>query len=73
MALNSLCKRAREMRPDAPGCCKYYKNLEDGITPNGADWDQDDIEDLHKLGEKHKICPYYMQKNRAQYSDSHAI
>jgi regulator of telomere elongation helicase 1 len=32
-----------------------------------------DIEDLHKLGEKHKICPYYMQKNRAQYSDFNAL
>ena len=69
MALNSLCKRAREMRPDNPGCCKFFKNLEDGITPNGTDWNQDDIEDLHLLGEKHKICPYYLQKNRAQYSD----
>ena len=69
MALNSLCKRARELRPDTNGSCNFYHNVKENITPDGSTWTQDDIEDLHALGLKHKICPYYMQKNRAQYSD----
>ena len=69
MALNSLCKRSRELRAESAGSCKYYRNIAEGITPNGIDWTQDDIEDLHKLGKKHLICPYYMQKNRAIHSD----
>jgi len=28
-----------------------------------------DIEDLHKLGNKVQICPYFLQKERAQFSD----
>lgn len=52
MALNSLCKKARDLKTDSPGCCMYFKNIEDHITPNGTDWTQDDIEDLHHLGVK---------------------
>ena len=33
------------------------------------DWNQDDIEDLHKMGTHHKVCPYYLQKNRAEFAD----
>ena len=28
-----------------------------------------DIEDLHKLGRKHQVCPYYLQKNRVEFAD----
>ena len=62
MTLNSMCKKARElsMRADSPGSCQYYKNTGENLTPNGHDWNQDDIEDLHKMGLYHKVCPYYM-------------
>ena len=71
MLLNSLCKKARDLsaRADNPGGCPYFKNAEENITPNGKDWNQDDIEDLHRMGRYNKVCPYYLQKNRAEYAD----
>ena len=32
-------------------------------------WDPIDIEELHKLGEKHKFCPYYLNRMRAEAAD----
>ena len=68
MALNSLCKKVRETR-NGPGCCNFYKNTGDSVTPRGLQWDINDVEDLHKLGKAHVICPYYLQKSRIQFSD----
>ena len=32
-------------------------------------WDPIDIEELHKLGEQHKFCPYYLNRMRAETAD----
>lgn len=44
--------------------------MKDSLTPNDFPWSQaQDIEDLHKLGKKHKVCPYFLQKNRVEFAD----
>ena len=32
-------------------------------------WEPQDIEDLHKLAEKHQFCPYYGSRDRAAAAD----
>ena len=38
MALNSLCKRARELRTESPGSCAFFRNIDENITPDGTSW-----------------------------------
>jgi regulator of telomere elongation helicase 1 len=69
MSLNSMCKKVRDARKDSAHCCKFYRNTNDSVIPNGSKWDISDIEDMHKLGKQHVACPYYLQKIRVQFSD----
>ena len=51
MSLTAQCKKARETRRGSSGCCEYYKNVKDSLTPEDFPWKgAQDIEDLHKLG-----------------------
>ena len=44
--------------------------MKDQLIPNGFTWDKSqDIEDLHRLGRKTYVCPYYLQKNRVEFAD----
>jgi regulator of telomere elongation helicase 1 len=61
-ALNAACKSAKK----AISPCIYYKNKDVG---NRMSWDVADIEELHKLSERHKFCPYYSQKERVAAAD----
>ena len=70
MSLTASCKKARETRRGKSGCCEYYKNVQDSLTPNAFPWTQaQDIEDLHRIGKSHKVCPYFLQKNRVEFAD----
>jgi len=71
MALNGQCKKLRaSARPQVKGSgCQFFKNVKDSVIPNGAKWETQDIEDLHKMGRVHSVCPYYLQKNRVQFAD----
>ena len=41
----------------------------ESVQPKGLKWNITDVEDLHKLGKAHVVCPYYLQKSRIQFSD----
>jgi regulator of telomere elongation helicase 1 len=64
-----MCKKVRDARKDSSCSCKFYKNTGESVIPNDTKWEISDIEDLHKIGKSHIICPYYLQKTRVQYSD----
>ncbi|CAH1774290.1 unnamed protein product [Owenia fusiformis] len=42
--------------------CHFYNNLENGKLQKDYQANVVDIEDLVTLGEKHKVCPYYMAR-----------
>ena len=68
MSLTAQCKKARDARKS--GGCQYYTHVKDMLTPNAFPWNKaQDIEDLHRLGKKHYVCPYFMQKNRVEFAD----
>lgn len=69
LSLNSMCKKVRDARKDSSCSCKFFKNTGESVIPNDTKWDISDIEDLHKIGKAHVICPYYLQKTRVQFSD----
>jgi Rad3-related DNA helicase len=64
-----MCKKVRDARKGDACSCRFYKNTGDKLTPQGAPWSISDIEDLHALGKKHTVCPYYLQKTRVQCAD----
>ena len=60
-ALNSLCKKSRELPSSDPGHCTFFKNTGESVGAGAhADWGLQDIEDLHAFGIQHKLCPYYL-------------
>ena len=40
MSLTAQCKKARETRRRERGCCEYYKNVQDDLTPMDFPWTQ---------------------------------
>ncbi len=64
LSLNSMCKKVRDARKDSSCSCKFYKNTGESVIPNETKWEISDIEDLHKIGKSHIVCPYYLQKTR---------
>lgn len=66
--MNAACKKLRQSKSSV-SCC-YYQNVGDLLTPNNFGWDKaQDIENLHELGQKHKVCPYFLQRNRTEFAD----
>jgi len=57
-ALNAACRNAQK----AINPCVYFKNRD---KVRNMDWNVSDIEELHKLAERHEFCPYYGNKERA--------
>lgn len=68
VVLNSQCKKARQSTAAYTGC-SYYKKLITKKNNNEIPFEVFDIEDLHKLGNESKICPYYLQKQRVAEAD----
>lgn len=61
--LNTACKKAaRGLDP-----CMYFKNREFAKTT--MTWDPLDIEELHEVGKRATICPYYANKDRLTGAD----
>lgn len=61
--LNNACKKAqRGLDP-----CAYYKNRE--FAKQSMTWDPLDIEELHEVGKKGMICPYFANKDRVTGAD----
>ena len=62
-ALNAACRNAQKgINP-----CPYYKNRDkaDKTMP----WTPMDIEELHKVAQRHQFCPYYANNTRAAAAD----
>jgi hypothetical protein len=47
--------------------CAFYKNRD--MAPKTLSWEPLDIEELHKLGAEHLLCPYFANKDRATGTD----
>ena len=62
-ALNAACKNAQK----GLNLCGYYKNRDKG--KESMPWGPLDIEELHKVAEEGKYCPYYASKERAAIAD----
>lgn len=61
--LNTACKKAsRGLDP-----CAFFKNREFAKTT--MSWDPLDIEELHEVGKRTTICPYYANKDRVTGAD----
>ena len=66
--LGALCRQARSGKKGS--CCEYFEGVGDEVVPRGFPWDRAlDIENLHKLGLKKKVCPFYLQRNRVESAD----
>ena len=61
--LNTACKKSqRGLDP-----CAYYKNRE--LAKTTMTWDPLDIEELHEVGKRGMICPYFANKDRVSGAD----
>lgn len=60
--MQNRCNRAIKSRK-----CEFF--YEYSSRSNQIPTEPYDIEDLHKIAMEHKICPYYMNKERAQGAD----
>jgi len=67
MILTSKCKNLRSQKNGAS--CQFYKNTVGKRASKKVDWQVRDIEDLHKVGQEHTLCPYYLQKARVAEAD----
>lgn len=62
-ALNAACRNSQKgINP-----CVYYKNKDKGQMQ--MPWAPLDIEELHKVAERHQFCPYYANNGRAAAAD----
>ncbi|CAI2381893.1 unnamed protein product [Moneuplotes crassus] len=67
--LNSQCKKAIK-NPTKLSGCQYESNLNRKLKNNiDIPFKMFDIEELHTLGERHKICPFYLQRHRISEAD----
>jgi regulator of telomere elongation helicase 1 len=62
-----LTKKCQITRKNKKKKCEYFK--ENNKNCAEVDWSPRDIEDLNKLGEQHKFCPYYMSSERIEDAD----
>ena len=60
--LNAACKGLNDRKE-----CSYALNREQAAK--GLSWQPLDIEDLHKLADSRKICPFYFQQDRLRGAD----
>lgn len=51
--------------------CHFKSKVEEyfGFERKKGEWEIQDIEELHKLGNEVKVCPYFLQKERAKHAD----
>lgn len=47
--------------------CAFYKNRD--MAVKSLPWDPMDIEELHRFGKDHTMCPYFGNKDRATGAD----
>ncbi|XP_029392071.1 regulator of telomere elongation helicase 1 isoform X2 [Mus pahari] len=60
----SLCRKKVASRS-----CHFYNNVEGKCLEQELATSILDIEDLVKIGSKHKMCPYYLSRNMKQQAD----
>jgi regulator of telomere elongation helicase 1 len=61
--LNTACKKAQKSLDP----CAFYKNRE--FAKQTMSWEPLDIEELHEIGKKQLICPYFANKDRISGAD----